>query len=1037
LSTYQDWQWDAKRYARTIGVVRFAANLVASTAGRVNLIVEQRNDDGDWVETEDRDLRAVLAGYGNETFGQTANELVRLHTWHYQVAGEACIVHRDDTGGVPEWMISSMDSVEWDKPGRDLATIRFHPSGVVSDGTAVVLPRDQVLRYWMPDEEWLGLATSPMTSVMDDIRRYKSLVRYAQRQAESYLAMNGILWTPEKAHASAASGDATEHEGDDPTSPAEQDDRIFDLYNEWAGMGINDDDSIAAVLPPMFWYGEKGDEPIHIDLHGGLDEHGPEHRAEALSDFARGSDSPMSMIATGGGSDENHWGAWITQERFIAAVAPTLDRVTHQDMTVAFLYPIMRLAGRTDLRRTRIGYDATPVIVHPDQSDKALRGFLSGLVGTDPARAAMGFTESDKPTDEDLALLKDVLSNFGGGQAPGAPPPGQVPGIKAPGEKVGPATVQETGPAQPQPTGTGSPFAFAAAATLEEYLPGRFLDGYMPVDRTVHVGEIHVHHGNGNGHTRTAASLNAGMNGVMVALPVTDDIRSLATPDGEPADAMHMTLLYFGKPDEIDPAMQGTLKGICSALASNYDMPLVDLSHIERFAPTPGGHSGDLFPAALVDDGPDVPALVERLKAACDAAGVPYHDDHAFRSHVTLGYYPQDEGPESGPLPTPQAYAPDALMLHWGDEVDQYPFVDAPEPGALPPDGPIIASARRAYAEGQARDAFGRFDEMVDLVDPVTGAIDAERATMSAFPEKTQAKILNAVTTRISDPPEAIHDRYAALLDAAKGTPVWEQGMRWYDDAHADASGLANAHEVPLENIAGGLAAMSPGTFWAIEVPIADAMLEMDKGTVNVLDVDVLNAKLERLGASPVENGMPYASLDPRTAAITMQTEYQSSDPRAATAPWGVGYSWDNFSKALDIFRNDEVDERLNGVKVRSFYNNISDPADPDSITIDVKMVQAAADPARNEAARDEAAPAMQERVKGIANDSTTMGVPMASRTVHNEDGTKTVLKTTIGPVPYLSDVLRDLATEYSITPQQAQAIVWTQWGSRAPVGPS
>ena len=89
LGRYQDWQWDAKRYARTIGVVRFAANLVASTAGRVNLIVEQRNEKGDWVETKDNGLRALLANYGNEMFGQTAQELVRLHTWHYQVAGEA------------------------------------------------------------------------------------------------------------------------------------------------------------------------------------------------------------------------------------------------------------------------------------------------------------------------------------------------------------------------------------------------------------------------------------------------------------------------------------------------------------------------------------------------------------------------------------------------------------------------------------------------------------------------------------------------------------------------------------------------------------------------------------------------------------------------------------------------------------------------------------------------------------------------------------------------------------------------------------
>lgn len=756
LGRYQDWQWDAKRYARTVGVVRFAANIVASTAGRVNLIVEQRNADGDWEETEDADLRSMLALYGNETFGQTANELTRLHTWHYQVAGEAVMMHRDDTQGIPEWMIASMDAIEWNKPQTDLATIRFHPGGVVSDGTAVVLPRDQMLRYWMPDEEWLGLATSPMTSVMDDIRRYKSLVRYAQRQAESYLAMNGIIWTPEKAHASQASGDATDHEGDDPTESAEPNDTIFDLYNDWAQMSINDDDSIAAVVPPLVWWGEAGDEPKKIDVAGGLDEHGPEHRDEALRDFARGADSPASLLVSGGSNDDaNHWSAAITQERFVAAVAPTLDRVTHQDMTVAFLYPLMRLAGRTDLRRTRIGYDPTPVIVHPDQSDKGLRGWLSGLVGSEPAREAMGFDPSDAPTPEDLKLLGEVLSNFaaasGGGAAPGGhAAPGSLPSIKTPGEKVGPGNQRVTAPEQPQPTGTGTPLARAAdviADVLGPYLP--VMDAATPAGvfpgRTVNVGEIHIHEGNGHGdsRTRTAASLNAGMNGAMVALPVPPDVQSEALPDGEPADAMHMTLLYFGGVDELDPQMQATLKGICSAIASNSEMPLVDLSHMERFAPTPDGHSGpDLYPCCMVDDGPDVPDLVERLKAACDAAGTPYHDDHAFRSHVTLGYYPDGQGPESGPLPTSHQYAPDSLMLHWGDEVHAFPFVDAPGPGAPPPTGPVSASvpasrfARRAFFdEGKHPREHGRF----------TFSDNPEQAARAIGPQDSIAKMMSTL----------------------------------------------------------------------------------------------------------------------------------------------------------------------------------------------------------------------------------------------------------------------------------------------------
>ena len=111
----------------------------------------------------------------------------------------------------------------------------------------------------------------------------------------------------------------------------------------------------------------------------------------------------------------------------------------------------------------------------------------------------------------------------------------------------------------------------------------------------------------------------------------------------------------------------------------------------------------------LVDASPPIYALRERLVQMCEAAGVPYRDDHAFRAHVTVGYYPPGEGPEAGPLVEPYVYRPDALMLHWGDEVTSHPFVDAPEPGALPHGDAISAAARLAYSETQPRDERGRW----------------------------------------------------------------------------------------------------------------------------------------------------------------------------------------------------------------------------------------------------------------------------------------------------------------------------------------
>lgn len=1040
LGRYQDWQWDAKRYARTVGVVRFAANLVASTAGRCTLIIEQRDERGDWVETEDPALQQLLALYGNETFGQTANELVRLHTWHYQVAGEAVICNRDDNQGVAEWLIASMDAVEWDKPQKDLATIRFHPGGVVSDGTAVILPRDQMLRYWMPDEEWLGLATSPLTAVMDDIRRYKSLVRYAQRQAESYLAMNGILWTPEKPHASPASGDVTEHEGDDPLSPAEQQDRIFDLYNEWANMSINDDDSIAAVLPPMMWFGEQGDEPKHIDIAGPLDQYGPAHREEALQDIGRGVDSPMSLVAAGGANEENHWGAWITQERFIAAVAPTLDRVTHQDMTVAFLYPLMRLMGRQDMRRTRIGYDATPVIVHPDKSDKALRGLLAGVVGFQSTREAMGFDESDAPTPEDIELLKQILTSFGAGQAPpgggGGMPGMPTPPGPAPAEKVGPATVEEKPPDEPRGLGL-------AASVLGPYLP-RALPA-APAN-------------GGNGHTRTAASLNGGMNGVMLALPVAEQAGMYALPDGEDPDDYHMTLLYFGKADEIDPTMHAALRGIASAVTANSDMPYIDLSHVERFAPTPDGHSGDLYPCCLVDGGPDVPALVQQLKAACDAAGVPYHNDHAFRSHVTLGYYPEGEGLDSGPLPEPVAYSPDALMLHWGDEVDAYPFVDAPEPGAQPPATVLASSlaltaARRAYTFDESaveRDEGGRFtfkdggaskkddEESEDEREGARSEPDSgESQAWDSLPDDQQDAILEQAAKHRLDYDD-MNARADALLDYAQreGSEQMAKGMGWYSRMRDLADERAAKSGLTREEYIGLVAATSPRMQWDWEnypdddprkypnLNAADLMAKLWNQnpdlTVTQWSVDrALTTEDGRRAYAPRDlseflgETRPLREWDPDIAARLLTSGERLQEPSTA-----AHVMWPRAADALRVMHESAAGgtpgDVLGGPKTYAFNNTLLDPGYRGTV-VDAWMIQALSG-RTGESSGGANAPPGSIDVHVLDQPNTTPG----PKTQYKEDWEPRGTVYTL-----MSAAVEEAAADRGMSPSDAQAVIW------------
>jgi hypothetical protein len=509
LDSYSDWQSNAKAAARTVGVARFTANLFASTAGRVELRIEYENDNGDWVPARDvvdevagaEQLLGLMADYRNVLLGQTSNELMRFHAWHYQVAGEGLLVSRDNAqAGVAEWLVMSTRAAEWDKPEKGSVTLRFTPNGRLSTADAFGVPRKQVVRFWMPDEEYVLLPVSPMTAAMEDLRRWQDLTRYARRQAQNYLAMNGILWTPKSAH---------EQDPDAPVDDADvieqvaKVDPLVKMYQDIASTSISRDDRLESVVPPMMWW--DGPPPEYVQVGRGLDAEGMAHRAEALDDWARGVDAPAALIRGGGNDDaSNHWGAWLTEERFLGSVAPLIDRITHQDLTTTYLLPYLRYFGNYDLRRWRVGYDATDVVVHPDKSGTALQAYLAGLLGDRATLRYMGFDEDEIADTESLERLAFVMQKgmMGG-------PPGTVT------TPVDGPTVDETMPEEPGPGDVPLPElpADLQAAVLGPYAPpGSFtLPAYPEWNGIAHTGT----------RTSSVAVLDRGAESVSEGTPPT------------------------------------------------------------------------------------------------------------------------------------------------------------------------------------------------------------------------------------------------------------------------------------------------------------------------------------------------------------------------------------------------------------------------------------------------------------------------------------------------------------------------------------
>ena len=480
LLHYQDWQAWARRYTRQIGTASFAANVAADSAARTILQVEERHGD-DWEPSDNPLYTGIFDAYCNAL--QLTPELIRLHSWHYNVAGEMLQVQRDGLGGQIDYSIHSTAAAVWDQPQPGLVTIKLVPDGKVDAGTAFVVPREQVVRFWIPDQEWQAFAWSPMAASIDDLHRWRALSRYAWRTADSQLAMNGLLWTPTGAHMTPPPEDEAVPDEQEIGTPRSL---LQEQYMSAAKMRFSDDEDIAAVAPYMVHWDKDEGLPTWLDLGKGLDKEGIAHRQEALEDFARATSLPNTMVMGGGVGTANHWSEWLATDKFYSsAIAPTMERICYTDLTRTFLWPRLTLEGFSpdQLAGVRVGFDPSPVIVKPDKSQMALEALRIGAISYDSAREAMGFNETDAPTDADIHTLIEVTRSRVQEQAQ-LPPVSNVPagsGPPSPLLPVGPGNVSQTPPgggrAQPPPPETTQPAPTVAnVATLLATVLGEALE---------------------------------------------------------------------------------------------------------------------------------------------------------------------------------------------------------------------------------------------------------------------------------------------------------------------------------------------------------------------------------------------------------------------------------------------------------------------------------------------------------------------------------------------------------------------------------
>ena len=344
-----------------------------------------------------------------------------------------------------------------------------------------------------------------------------------------------------------------------------------------------------------------------------------------------------------------------------------------------------------------------------------------------------------------------------------------------------------------------------------------------------------------------------------------------------------------------------------------------------------------------------------------------------------------------------------------GFEVLPEPDWDIPD-GAT--DGPTPGIVLKHYGPGP-HPGTGTEQTVHGSISPTLNGFEN---TMSALPEHTQEAIRQKMAEHIGTE-EEVKARLRDYLDQAAAKAPEDTGLTWYEDMHRWAEAEVAMHNLPTEKIVGMAASISPGMEWEKNRRMVEMLLDHgDKplGEYGV-DMELLNEKLKAyadkydLKYEPVEAADSIADIgEPSLAAVSF---YEIS--KALDDPYPARYGYRSLSDAIEIFRGASPSEILPGMKVRSFYNNLLGLSNDRDVTVDVQMIGAA----------------MGRNMEGKADKK------LSSALVNTPSITVSGTKDSLGVRPLLSDWVRDLADEYSVSgpwgeilPRQAQAMIWVEF---------